>query len=299
MTTYNSDKLPHPDLGKRRVWFITGASKGLGYAFTRAALEAGDQVVAVARTIGHLEKLQDQYKNSLLFLNLDIRNRDAVFATVKAAVEHFGHLDIVVNNAGVMTLGMVEELSENDAKDLMETNFFGALWVCQAVMPYLREQRAGHLIQISSIGGVISGPMSGLYSASKFALEGLSEALAQEASHFGVKLTIVEPGGYWTDLYTSMQYSSPLDAYHSLREELAKQHSEGSVDSDPALAAEAIMKLVESGNPPRRLILGSMIFDLIRDTYKERIKTWEDWEAVSRSAEKGIPAPEGYGEVQK
>lgn len=299
MTTQNSDKLLHSNLGKRRVWFITGASKGLGYAFTKTALEAGDQVVAVARTLGHLKKLQDHYKNSLLFLNLDIRDRDAVFATVKAAVEHFGHLDIVVNNAGVMTLGMVEELSETDAKDLMETNFFGALWVCQAVMPYLREQRAGHLIQISSSGGLISGPMSGLYSASKFALEGLSEALAQEAGHFGVKLTIVEPGGYWTDLYTTMQYSSQLDAYHSLREELAKQYSEGSVDSDPILAAEALMKLVESENPPRRLILGSLIFDLVRDTYKERIKTWEDWEAVSRSAEKGIPAPDGYGESQK
>ena len=281
-----------------RVWFITGASKGLGYAFTKTALEAGDQVVAVARTKGKLEKLQEQYADALMFLKLDIRDREAVFATVKAAVEHFGHLDIVVNNAGIITLGMVEELSEADVRNLMETNFFGALWVCQAVIPYLREQRAGHMIQISSIGGLISGPMSGLYSASKFALEGLSEALAQEAAHFGVKLTIVEPGGYWTDLYTAMNYSKPLDAYDSLREELTKQYSEGSVDSDPILAAEALMKLLQSDNPPRRLILGSVIFDLVRNTYHERIKTWEDWESVSRSAEKGIPAPEGYGEAQ-
>ena len=281
-----------------RVWFITGASKGLGYAFTKTALDAGDQVVAVARTKGKLEKLQEQYADALMFLKLDIRDRETVFATVKAAVEHFGHLDIVVNNAGIMTLGMVEELSEADVRNLMETNFFGALWVCQAVIPYLREQRTGHMIQISSIGGLISGPMSGLYSASKFALEGLSEALAQEAAHFGVKLTIVEPGGYWTDLYTAMNYSKPLDAYDSLREELTKQYSEGSVDSDPILAAEALMKLVQSDNPPRRLILGSVIFDLVRNTYHERIKTWEDWESVSRSAEKGIPAPEGYGEAQ-
>jgi len=111
---------------------------------------------------------------------------------------------------------------------------------------------------------------------SKFALEGLSEALAQEAAHFGVKLTIVEPGGYWTDLYTAMRYSSPFDAYHSLREELAKQYSEGSIDNDPILAAEALMKLVDSENPPLRLILGSMIFDLVRNTYKQRIKIWED-----------------------
>ncbi|MFB5676408.1 SDR family oxidoreductase [Paenibacillus terreus] len=299
MTIQKSDKLSDRNIGKRRVWFITGASKGLGFAFTSAALEAGDQVVAVARTIGNLEKLQEQYQDSLLFLKLDIRDRDAVFATVKVGVEHFGHLDIVVNNAGVMTLGMVEELSETDARDLMETNFFGALWVCQAVLPYLREQRKGHLIQISSIGGLISGPMSGLYSASKFALEGLSEALAQEAAHFGVKLTMVEPGGYWTDMYTAMRYSNPLDAYDPLRGELAKQNAEGSIDSDPTLAAEALMRLVESDDPPLRLILGSMIFDLVRNTYKERIKTWEDWESVSRSAEKGIPAPEGYGDTQK
>lgn len=295
MTKQNSEKLSTSHNGKRRVWFITGASKGLGYAFTNAALEAGDQVVAVARTIGKLEKLQEQYKDSLLFLNLDIRDRDAVFATVKVAAEHFGHLDIIVNNAGVMTLGMVEELSEADARDLMETNFFGALWVCQAVFPYLRKQRAGHLIQISSIGGILSGPMSGIYSASKFALEGLSEALAQEAAHFGVKLTIVEPSGYWTDLYTSMRYSTTLTEYESLRELLAKQYSEGSVDSDPILAAEALMKLVESENPPLRLILGSMLYDVARNTYRERIATWESWESVSRSAERGIPAPEGYG----
>ncbi|TQR41742.1 SDR family oxidoreductase [Paenibacillus popilliae] len=273
---------------KRRVWLITGASKGLGYAFANAALEARDQVVAVARTVGKLESLKEQYQDALLFLRLDIRERESVFATVKAAVEHFGRLDIVVNNAGTMTLGMVEELSEADARDLMETNFFGALWVSQAVFPYLREQRSGHLIQISSIGGVISGPMTGMYSASKFALEGLSEALAQEAAHFGVKLTLVEPGGYWTDLYSTMRSSQPLEAYNPLREELAQQFAEGSIDSDPKLAAEALMKLVDSENPPLRLILGSAIFDIARNTYKERIATWEAWESVSRAAEQGI-----------
>jgi len=180
----------------------------------------------------------------------------------------------------------------------METNFFGALWVSQAVFPYLREQRSGHLIQISSIGGVISGPMTGMYSASKFALEGLSEALAQEAAHFGVKLTIVEPGGYWTDLYSTMRYSQPLEAYHFLREELAQQYAESSIDSDPALAAEALMKLVNSENPPLRLILGSAIFDIARNTYKERITTWEAWESVSRAAEQGISVPPKDGATE-
>lgn len=247
-----------PNSENKRVWFITGASKGLGYAFTCAALKAGDKVVAVARTIDNLAKLEETYQESLLPLNLDVTDREAVFSTVETAVKHFGRLDIVVNNAGIMTMGMIEELNESDARKLMDTNFFGALWVCQAVMPYLRSQRSGHIIQITSIGAIISGPMSGIYSASKFALEGMSEALAKEAEHFGVKLTMVEPGGYWTDLYTSMSYSNPLDSYGTLRDELAKQYSEDSVDSDPSLAAEALMKLVASNNPPLRLILGSI-----------------------------------------
>ncbi|CEH28759.1 short-chain dehydrogenase [Aneurinibacillus migulanus] len=284
---------------KERVWFITGASKGLGYAYTCAALEAGDKVVAVARTIGKLEELKDKYQDRILPMKLDITDRNAVFSTVTAAMEHFGQLDIVVNNAGIMVLGMIEELSETEARSLMQTNFFGALWVCQAVMPYLRSQGSGHIIQITSIGALISGPMSGMYSASKFALEGMSEALAKEAAHFGVKLTMVEPGGYWTDLYTTMGYSTPLDSYEALREELAQQYSEGSIDSDPRLAAEALMKLVNSDNPPLRLILGSMVYDLAMNTFKERMATWEQWEAVSRAAEKGIPAPEGYGVQEK
>ncbi|AEI42962.1 SDR family oxidoreductase [Paenibacillus mucilaginosus] len=281
---------------KNRVWFITGASKGLGYAYTRAALEAGDQVVAVARTISPLDPLKDQYPDSLLPLMLDVRNRESVFAVVQAAKQHFGRLDIVVNNAGTMTLGMVEELSESDARDLMETNFFGALWVSQAVMPHLREQGSGHIIQISSIGALVSGPMSGMYSASKFALEGLSEALAREAASFGIKLTMVEPGGYWTEMYNALRLSHPIEAYGPLREELAKQYAEGSVDSDPQLAAQALMKLVDSEDPPLRLILGSMVFDAAIHSYEQRIATWKSWETVSRAAEKGIPAPEGYGE---
>ncbi|MFT9846963.1 SDR family oxidoreductase [Aneurinibacillus sp. REN35] len=282
-------------IGKERIWFITGASKGLGYAYTCAALEAGDKVVAIARTIGELEKLKEKYPDRLLPLKLDVTDRNAVFSTVKAAIDHFGRLDIVVNNAGIMALGMIEELSEVQARSLMETNFFGALWVCQAVMPYLRSQGSGHIIQITSIGALVSGPMMGLYSASKFALEGMSEALAKEAAHFGVNLTMVEPGGYWTDLYTTMEYSSPMDAYESLREELAQQYAEGSVDSDPGLAAEALMKLVNSDDPPLRLILGSVVYDVAMNAYKERMDTWERWEAVSRAAEKGIPAPKGYG----
>jgi NADP-dependent 3-hydroxy acid dehydrogenase YdfG len=280
-----------------RVWFITGASSGLGYEFTKKALEAGDKVVGVARNIEKLNELKSQFEGLLLPLRLDVTDRSAVFTTVETAFKHFGRFDIVINNAGNMIMGMIEEFSEDQVRSQMETNFYGSIWVCQAVMPYLRAQGSGHIIQISSIGGLITGPMSGIYSASKFALEGFSEALSQEVAHFGVKVSIVEPGGYWTNLYLKMGFTTQKKEYISLREELTKQYTTESVDSHPKLAAEAIMKLVNSENPPLRLILGSMVYDIAVENTEKRISTWKEWESVSRSAEHGIPAPEGYGIV--
>ena len=282
-----------------RVWFITGASSGLGYEFTKKALESGDKVVGVARNIEKLNELKYQFEGMLLPLSLDVTDRSAVFTTVETAIKHFGRIDIVINNAGNMVLGMIEEFSEDEVRSQMETNFYGAIWICQAAMPYLRTQGSGHIIQISSIGGLITGPMSGIYSASKFALEGFSEALAQEAAHFGVKVSIVEPGGYWTNLYLKMSFTTQNKEYDSLREKLAQQNSTESVDSDPKLAAEAIMKLVNSENPPLRLILGSLVYDLAVENAEKRISTWKEWESVSRSAEHGIPAPEGYGIIEE
>ena len=282
-----------------RVWFITGASSGLGYEFTKKALESGDKVVGVARNIEKLNELKYQFEGMLLPLSLDVTDRSAVFTTVETAIKHFGRIDIVINNAGNMVLGMIEEFSEDEVRSQMETNFYGAIWICQAAMPYLRTQGSGHIIQISSIGGLITGPMSGIYSASKFALEGFSEALAQEAAHFGVKVSIVEPGAYWTNLYLKMSFTTQNKEYDSLREKLAQQNSTESVDSDPKLAAEAIMKLVNSENPPLRLILGSLVYDLAVENAEKRISTWKEWESVSRSAEHGIPAPEGYGIIEE
>ena len=282
-----------------RVWFITGASSGLGYEFTKKVLESGDKVVGVARNIEKLNELKYQFEGMLLPLSLDVTDRSAVFTTVETAIKHFGRIDIVINNAGNMVLGMIEEFSEDEVRSQMETNFYGAIWICQAAMPYLRTQGSGHIIQISSIGGLITGPMSGIYSASKFALEGFSEALAQEAAHFGVKVSIVEPGGYWTNLYLKMSFTTQNKEYDSLREKLAQQNSTESVDSDPKLAAEAIMKLVNSENPPLRLILGSLFYDLAVENAEKRISTWKEWESVSRSAEHGIHAPEGYGIIEE
>jgi NAD(P)-dependent dehydrogenase (short-subunit alcohol dehydrogenase family) len=270
-----------------RVWFITGASRGLGRAFTEAALAAGDSVAGAARDISPLSDLGEQHPGRLLALPLDVTDRSAVVDVVAEAVRHFGRLDIVVNNAGALYAGMVEEFTEAQARAQFDLNFFGALWVSQAVLPHLRAQGNGHIVQISSIGALAGFPSTGLYSASKFALE----ALAAEAATFGVKLTIVQPGGYWTDLYTNTTATTPDPVYDPLRAELEKQWAEGSIDSDPRLAAEALLKLVASDNPPLRLLLGSMVYDLAFDISHQRMATWSAWEPISRAAEKAVPAP--------
>ncbi|MBM7631080.1 SDR family NAD(P)-dependent oxidoreductase [Geomicrobium sediminis] len=273
-----------------RVWLITGASSGLGYEFTKKALESGDRVIGVSRNSDKLIRFEKDYLETFKSFELDITDRDSVFQVIDNAVDHFGKLDVVVNNAGSMILGMIEEFTKAEIQQQMETNFYGAVWVSQAVMPYLRAQKSGHIVQISSIGGILSGPMTGIYSASKFALEGFSEALAQEASHFGVHVSIVEPGGYWTNLYTKMQFANLNEDYNSVREVLAKQNIE-SKDSHPKEAAQALMKLVNNDNPPLRLILGSLVFDAAIDHASNKIKIWKDWEDTSRSAEKAIPDP--------
>ncbi|MET8121040.1 SDR family oxidoreductase [Micromonospora sp. NPDC005291] len=273
-----------------RTWFITGASRGLGRAFTVAALERGDRVVAAARTIAR-DDFDERHGDRLLALTLDVTDRPAVFAAVAAAVEHFGQLDIVVNNAGTLSMGMIEEFTEAEARAQFEVNVFGALWVGQAVLPHLRARRAGHIVQISSIAALGGFPSTGMYSASKFALEGMSEALAMEAATFGIKVSIVQPGGYWTDLYTSTTSTTPMEAYGPLRAELERQWAEGSIDSDPRLAAEALLKLVDADDPPLRLLLGSMVYDLAFDISRRRMDTWAGWEQVSRTAEHAVPAP--------
>ncbi|MCW3469807.1 SDR family NAD(P)-dependent oxidoreductase [Rhodococcus pyridinivorans] len=276
-----------------RTWLITGASRGLGREFARAALSRGDNVVAVSRSIESADLPRDPER--LLRLPADVTDRTAVFAAFDTTREHFGGLDIVVDNAGTMAYGFVEEFTEEQARAQFETNFFGAMWVSQAAMAAFRSRGRGHLVQISSIGGVLSGPGTGLYSASKFALEGLSEALALEAAHFGIDVTIVEPGGYWTDLYTTMTVSAPRSDYDSLRAEIEKQSASTSIDSHPALAARALLEVVDADRPPRRIVLGSAVLDAAVAATREKIATWLEWESVSRAAEDAVPAPESSG----
>jgi NADP-dependent 3-hydroxy acid dehydrogenase YdfG len=183
--------------------FITGASRGFGKIWTEAFLKRGDNVVATVRNTGSLDELAKKYPSTLLVLKLDITNKEASFEAVKTAKEHFGSIDVLMNNAGYGHMGAIEELTEEEIRAQFETNVMGLLWVTQAIIPIMREQKSGHIIQLSSALGMVVFPTMGLYSASKFAVEAISEALAAEVGGFGIKVSILEPNGFLTDFATT------------------------------------------------------------------------------------------------
>src|SRR6202020_1928880 len=205
-----------------KVWFITGTSRGFGRVWAQAALARGDRVAATARDVKTLGPLVARYGDLIAPLALDVTDKAAASAAIASAHERFGRLDVVVNNAGYGLFGTIEEVSESEARAQLETNLFGALWVTQAALPFMRAQGSGHIIQVSSIGGVNAFPTVGLYHASKWGLEGFSQSLASEVASFGIKVTIVEPGGFATDWGgASAQRSSEMPAYAAARAGIA------------------------------------------------------------------------------
>ncbi|MGW0828013.1 SDR family oxidoreductase [Streptomyces sp. NPDC002845] len=268
-----------------KVWFVTGASRGFGRRFVEAALSRGDKVAATARDAGTLTDLVTAHGDAVLPLELDVTDKSAVFASVERAKEYFGRLDVIVNNAGYGLFGAVEELTEQQLRDQLETNLFGALWVTQAVLPHLREQGSGHIVQISSTGGVAAWPLLGGYHASKWALEGLTESLAQEVSGLGVKVTLVEPGGYATDWGgSSAVQADPNPVYDPTREQLDAFVQ--SLDfGDPVAAGEALLEVVDSDNPPLRVFFGTQGNQMLPQVYADRLKTWADWADLSVRAQ--------------
>jgi len=272
-----------------KVWFVTGSSRGLGRAFVEAALSRGDKVAATARKAGSLDDLVAEYGDAVLPLEMDVIDKTAVFDSVKRAKEHFGRLDVVVNNAGYAQVGAVEELTEWELRDQLETNLFGAVWVIQAALPYLREQGAGHFIQLSSVAGLIAMPLGGAYHASKWALEGLNEALANEVAAFGVKVTIIEPGSFAT---RNGKNPDPLDnghmarmnpVYDGVRRRLAGMVGKQPA-GDPAAAAQALLTLVDADNPPLRVLFGQSFYPMVRQAYADRLTTWDNWQDLSAAA---------------
>ena len=270
-----------------KVWFITGTSRGFGREWAIAALERGDKVAATARNTDTLADLVDKYCDAILPIQLDVTDRDADFAAVKSAHDHFGRLDIVVNNAGYGQFGFIEELSEKDARDQIETNVFGALWITQAALPYLRAQGSGHIIQVSSIGGITAFANVGAYHASKWALEGFSQALAQEIAPFGVHVTLIEPGGFDTDWAgPSSKRAAPLPAYAEVRAEADRiRNQRMSKPGDPKASASAVLKIVDAENPPLRVFFGDLPLQLAKADYESRLATWEQWQPVAVEAQ--------------
>ncbi|HEY0716434.1 MAG TPA: SDR family oxidoreductase [Streptosporangiaceae bacterium] len=271
----------------QKTWFITGTSRGFGREWAIAALERGDKVAATARDTAALDDLVAKYGDALLPIKLDVTDRAAAFAAVTQAHDHFGRLDIVINNAGYGHFGMVEELSEQDIRGQLETNLFGALWVTQAALPYLREQGRGHILQVSSIGGVSAFPNVGAYHASKWALEGISQALAQEVKPFGIHVTLIEPGGYDTDWAgSSAQRSAENPAYGTTRQLAAEGRAKRVAKPGiPAATREAILRIVDATTPPLRVFLGEQPLSIATADYESRLATWREWQPVSAAAQ--------------
>ncbi|GAA3664553.1 SDR family NAD(P)-dependent oxidoreductase [Microbacterium marinilacus] len=263
-------------MADNKTWFVTGASSGFGRIWTEAALNRGDKVFATARNASALDDLTERFGDLVATASLDVTDRAAVFATVKTAHERFGRLDVILSNAGYSYTGAIEELDFDDAKANFDTNVFGTLSVIQATLPYLRAQQSGHILTVSSIGGIASFPTGGAYVASKFAVEALSESLAGEVACHGIHVTIIEPGSYSTNFSSNVKSAPKSPEYDAVRDAIYASFSPDTT-GDPGATAQAILAVVDSQTPPLRLILGDWVLDRFKGVYADRISTWEQW----------------------
>ncbi len=269
----------------KKVWFITGASTGLGRSLTEVLLKEGYPVAATARNPSVLESVKEKFGNQIITPMLDVTKPQEIQEAIDEVIRHFGRIDVVVNNAGYGLIGAIEEVSHSEIRDQFETNFFGVLQVIRAVLPHLRRNQSGHFLTISSIAGFRGNAGSGLYNATKFALEGLSEALSKEVAHLGIKVTIVEPGPFRTDFggrsihVTSTVINDYMASAGQMREYYKTVH--GHQAGDPEKAAKAMIRAVESNSPPLRLPLGQITLDGMRNKIAQVQKDLADWEAVA------------------
>src|ERR1700722_47338 len=271
-----------------KIWFVTGSSRGLGRTLVEAILAAGDKVIATARKPEELKDLSAIYDDRIRAVKLDVTSPEEVEQAVATAVETFGRIDVLVNNAGYGFLGAFEEMSDEEFKGQIETNFWGVVNVTRAILPHLRQQGSGHIIQITSVGGRSAFPGLSGYHAAKFAVEGFSEALALEVKPLGLKVTIVEPGGFRTDWAgTSMAFAKPIEAYAPtlgfMREQL--QLRNGNQPGDPRKAARAILELAAMPEAPLRLPLGNDAMAVLRNGYQTSAEELERWAEITKSTD--------------
>lgn len=277
------------EAGKPRVWFITGSSTGLGRVLAEDVLKAGNSVVATARKVEQVAELERKYPHQALALALDVTKQEQVDAAVAKTLERFGRVDVLVNNAGYGVLGAIEEVSEAELAPMYETNVFGLLRVTRAFLPQFRKQRSGHILNLSSIGGLTAGPGWGLYQGTKFAVEGLSEALSQEVAPLGIRVTIIEPGPFRTDFLgrSGVEAAKQIPDYEATAGNARRYmiDQDGKQPGDPVKAAHAMMQVVDAENPPLRLLLGAGALKRVR----EKIERWQEelaeWEPVTVGAD--------------
>ncbi|MBO0813438.1 MAG: SDR family NAD(P)-dependent oxidoreductase [Microlunatus sp.] len=272
-----------------RVWLITGASSGLGRAIAEAALASGDTVVAAVRAPASAGRLVAANPGRAAALQLDVADTARIPAAVEEVIDQHGRIDVLVNSAGRALVGAVEETSDRELRDLMEVHFFGPAALTRAALPHMRRQRSGAIVQISSMGGRMSFPGVGAYSASKFALEGLSEALAAEVAPFGIKVLIVEPGAFRTGLHRTgtRQESVPIPAYDDTVGPVRAQQADfdGKQPGDPAKAAAAILTALEANTRPLHLPLGNDAADAIATSLDTTRTELAAWEQITRSTD--------------
>src|SRR6266852_2679726 len=271
-----------------KVWLITGASRGLGRALTEAVLEAGDLVVATARNPEQLVELQGRYSEKVRTVALDVTNEAQAKAAVEAAIVSFGGLDVLVNNAGYGYVCPVEDTPLADFRAQIETNLFGVIIMTKAVLPYFRERRAGHIIQVTSIAGRIGPPGRAPYAAAKFGVEGFSESLSKEIGPLGIKVTIIEPGGFRTDFAGSStvlragrpEYDSTVGATVRFQ-----RNYDGRQPGDPAKAAAALLHIASLSDPPLRLLLGSDSYNAAEQAALQKLELDRKWKDLSDSTD--------------
>ena len=276
-----------------RVWFITGCSTGFGRLLAEEVLKSGGKVIATARKVEQIADLEQKFPATAKALALDVTDLAQIDSTVAKAIQHFGHIDVLVNNAGYGIAGAIEEVSEQESRTQFETNVFGLLRVTKALLPHLRQCRSGHILNLSSVAGLVSTAGMGCYSATKFAVEGLSEALAAELAPLGIHVTLIEPGPFRTDFLgrSGKLAALRIPDYDATAGKMRAYFADqvGKQKGDPLRAVQAMMQIVESPNPPLRLLLGLNALQRVRaklDTWQKEIAAWE-------SVTTGADFPEG------
>ncbi|AWM04462.1 SDR family NAD(P)-dependent oxidoreductase [Bradyrhizobium amphicarpaeae] len=271
-----------------KTWFISGSSRGLGRALTEAALAAGNRVVASARDTVPLEPLLERFGERLRLAKLDVTDDAAAQAAIGLAVEAYGDIDVVVNNAGYGELGSVEDTTLASFRQQIEVNLIGTIIVTKAAIPVLRRQRRGHIVQVSSVGGRIGAPARAAYSAAKWGIEGFSESLAREMALIGVHVTIVEPGGFRTGFaqtaHATGEGRTEYDAVVGAAVRMQRDY-DGRQPGDPAKAAAVLLEIVEMDRPPLRIALGSDAVNAISTTDRKRLEELESWRTLSVSTD--------------